>query len=126
MAEIAANQRLLVGENPASSMLRACLYPDQLTDEDRIVLINLYQAAAGLAYRAMALEQIGEFGSDWENGARFNYQAIARTEFGRNWLAITQIPTLRLSEIRNEVVASTDGQDCANELRHSKKIEDSP
>jgi hypothetical protein len=62
------------------------------------------------------LEDIGDFGSNWERGARIAYRMIARSKIGRTWLAnYTQIPP-ELRTIRDEVLENTDGHACALEL----------
>jgi hypothetical protein len=49
----------LIGENPAASMAKASAAPDQLTDEDLIVLEGVVIASAILGTRAVSLDAAG-------------------------------------------------------------------
>ena len=49
----------LIGENPAASMAKASTVPDQLTDEDLILLNRIVTAQALLGRRTVSLDAVG-------------------------------------------------------------------
>ena len=115
-AEVLANQRTLMGENPSESLHKACLYPEKLAVEDLMVLRSYVYLVGNQALRGWGLERIGRFDSAWESGAFDAYAIIASTKPGRAWLANHNIRFKELRAIRDAVLENYNGTECASEL----------
>jgi hypothetical protein len=76
-----------MGENPAPILSKACLRPDEITDEELFVLEGYFGTRWALADRSHRLEKVAEFGSPWQEIVRKTLQPIVRFEHGRRWLA---------------------------------------
>ena len=121
ITEIMATQRTMMGENPSESFLKACLHPDQLTDEDLVILASQFTVMSLSAVRVRGIESIGNFGIPWQQAASGAYQALASTTPGRAWLASLNIPDQELQKVRSAVLENSDGTRCADQLEVLQK-----
>ncbi|MGK0223148.1 MAG: hypothetical protein ACI9ON_002391 [Limisphaerales bacterium] len=113
-----ADHRALMGENPAVTLLTACLHPDQLTDHDRLILRSYFTLHTLKAYRAKGLEDIGGFGADWESGAFYQYEIVSSTEPGQRWLRgmLRTIPDEQLRRVATNALEKTKPSNCRESI----------
>jgi hypothetical protein len=75
----------LLGDNPLTSMARACALNEKITREDALILNQLYQAYVSTIMRAYRVELVGDFGVERSKLiADSNMAAIFTTQHGRD------------------------------------------
>jgi len=118
--EILADNRTMMGENPSESMTKACLHPDQLTEQDLVILASRFSLLSLQATRIRGIELIGDFGSPWEQVASNAYRILASTRPGRAWLVSLNLDP-ELQRLRSAVLENSDGTQCADRLEVLRK-----
>ena len=116
-AENAQNSRAQMGENPAPTLSKACLRPDEITDEELFVLQGYFSTHWALADRSYRLEMVAEFGSPWQEIVRKVLQPIVRFEHGRRWLAKTGLSlNPELEELVLNILKENENTSCEDSL----------
>lgn len=84
-SEALADLRAIMGENPAPIIAKACLTPDDITPDERLVLLAFYGSKVAQISRLRVLEQVADFGVPWEYAANQHLVGIVDNEPGRVW-----------------------------------------
>ena len=108
----------LLGENPATALTKACLYPEKLDDEDFIILDAHYWS---WLLSNSQIKQVGKLG-DYEISQTIdattatNLGRVASTDVGRQWLSVN---AHKLSPLSQEILKSVLSKpvDCGSETR---------
>ena len=75
----------LMGENPASSITKACTNPSELSPEDIVILSAHLSEQYVQIIRWYKLEEVADFGIEWKVAGIDPYRTILSTQFGRAW-----------------------------------------
>ncbi|PCI77456.1 MAG: hypothetical protein COB20_08080 [SAR86 cluster bacterium] len=75
----------LIGESPELVLAKACLKPDELTTEDRIVLAQIFQSRLSAALMYRDIESVSGLGFDIENSFVPVFQTMFNYEYGREF-----------------------------------------
>ena len=116
-SEVAQNNRVQMGENPALVLAKACLRPSEITDEELFVIEGFFGSRWALADRSHRLELVGEFDTPWEAVARKSLQSVVRFEHGREWLAQHASATNPgLADVVAELLEEMENTTCEDSL----------
>ena len=85
-AESAQNSRVQMGDNPAPILSKACLRPEEVTDEELFVLEGYFASRWALANGTYRLEEAADFGYPWQEIVKKILDPVAQMEHGRKWL----------------------------------------
>ncbi len=97
---------MAVGENPSPVLAKACLNPDKLTPEDRLVLRSYFRAWLTVATRLRDVQRTGDFDFDWRVAARLIFEReIVPYDYGRHVLMESLDSMPDVAEVAAEVVA---------------------
>jgi hypothetical protein len=84
---LSENERVVIGENPAATIAKACLRPGELTEDDFFVLDAIYTLRLLHLYMVQSQSQaFGPTSMQVEDTLRMHVGRIARTLPGRVWL----------------------------------------
>jgi len=75
----------LIGESPGLVLAKACLKPNELTTEDRIVLSQIFQSRLNAALMYRDIESVVGLGLDIANNFVPVFQTMFNYEFGREF-----------------------------------------
>lgn len=81
-AELSAN---LMGENPQAVLSKACLKPDELTTEDKIIMSQIFQNRLAAATMLRQTERIAGIGRGYVYSFETAFLAMFNYEFGRQY-----------------------------------------
>jgi len=102
---------VVVGENPMGSLAKACLNPEELSDEDYFVLDALYSFRTADIRKLEILRLRGDYdiSSSIDGVARHHASEIASTIAGRAWLEanVSEIPVGMQPHIEAELKMPT-------------------
>lgn len=111
----AERELAVLGENPAPALVRSCMDPESVTDEDTRVLQSHYQQLLFALSGMVEVELVGDFGTErWKTFAAGSLPSLLITEHGRwywNWVKPTLYPGLR--ELGDELMEELGPADCA-------------
>ena len=113
-SEAMAEFRVVMGENPAPTIAKACLEPEALTPDEYIVLTAFYSGKIAQITRLRVLEVVAEFGVPWQTVARQQLAGVLETEPGRVWFERHFEVDPELYQIGMQLIE--DGVDCANPM----------
>lgn len=116
-AEVAQNARTQMGENPSVVLSKACLRPDEISEDELFVLDGYFSSRWALADRAYRLESVADFGAPWQTIARRSLKPVIRLEHGRKWISQT-VSALNpeLTEIVSQMLEETGSISCKQSL----------
>jgi len=104
----------ILGEEPASALVRACMDPDSVTDEDQRVLAGIYNQRIYSISAMIEVEVAGGFSSDrWKVFAPSELLPVFETEHGRWYWSVAKAslwPELR--RFGDELLADLGPVDC--------------
>jgi len=104
----------MMGESPEIILQKACFQPETITPQDVLILAEVFGAKARLAMRNKDIEDIAGLNIDWEIMARTYFRQVLETEIGRNFYAQSKRGLKNeLQEIADEILAGSNGRDCA-------------
>lgn len=112
----AERELAVLGENPAPVLVRSCLDPESVTDEDARVLVSHYQQLLFALAGMIEVELVGDFGTErWRTFASGTLLNVLTTEHGRwywEWVKPTLYPGLR--ELGDALVEDLGAASCAS------------
>jgi hypothetical protein len=109
----------MMGESPEIVYAKACFRPEDLTPQDAFIMTEILGAKGRLAMRGKDIEEIAELNIDWVSPARAYFQQASETEFGRRMFpVVVGFFDNDLKEIANEVMAESEGVDCAQRYEY--------
>jgi GAF domain-containing protein len=82
-AEALANRRARLGENPMHAIVKACLYPENLTPEERAIALADLDSKYDLITRNKTLSELGRFDIPWQKQSEPVLRQILGTPLGR-------------------------------------------
>jgi hypothetical protein len=84
----------LVGDNPEGVLSKACLQPEELTEEDKLQLRRIMRARILIAGRVRGIERLASFGGDVETNARQGFGQLFSVPYLRELYLSdrTQVP----------------------------------
>ena len=77
----------LINELAVSTLAKACLNPDELTTEDKIVLSQIFQIRLLSANRTRITEQVSELDLSSDTNLRAAFRAMFNYQYGREYFA---------------------------------------
>jgi len=104
-SEQMAEARTVMGEHPATAIAKACNDPDRVTKEDLIVLQAYYGSVMAQIWRLRILEDVEDFGVQWQSIGRESLIGLLSTEHGRWWFAQNVAGDPELAAIGEEILA---------------------
>ena len=84
--EFSQEQAAVYGDDGARALARACLNPDELTDEDLFILDAMFGLRVARVQRVKAQETAGGYDSGWETLAASVIDSILSYPQGHAWL----------------------------------------
>lgn len=103
-AEILAEARTVMGEDSAEAIAKSCHEPDDLSQEELVVLDAYFHQQVIQVVRLRVLEYIEEFGTPWKSVARGRLVPLLSTEHGRWWFRENYGSDPELAAIADEVL----------------------
>ncbi len=103
-----------LGEDANSIEAKACTNPDTLNDAEKFLLTRHYGSLLQRIVRNSSIDDLGNLGADWERQSLFNFEAMFRTELGREFWK--KVSTLCEKENRVRIVGD-------NALENSKQLQ---
>jgi hypothetical protein len=97
--------RTVMGEHPATAIAKACNDPESVTKDDLIVLQAYYGSVMSQIWRLRILEDVEDFGVQWQSIAREGLIGLLSTEHGRWWFAENVARDAELAAIGDEILA---------------------
>jgi hypothetical protein len=75
-----------LGEDPMSTMAKACDNGSRLSKKDALVLSNIFKAYLATVGRAYRVSALGGFDDEqWKEVAMYNIPSVFSTQHGRDW-----------------------------------------
>lgn len=75
-----------LGEDPMSTMAKACDNGSRLSKKDALVLSNVFKAYLATVGRAYRVSALGGFDDErWKEVAMYNIPSVFSTQHGRDW-----------------------------------------
>ena len=104
----------LMGENPGLVLSKACIEPDNLTPEEKTILAAIFRSRVMLGARNRTLEQIGNFGIDYESSVRTAFVAVFNYPYFRDeYLVQRESMPEAYTFIADEVLETSESFGCA-------------
>ena len=118
-AELSQNNRALIGENPTGLLTKACLRPDEVTDEELFALDGYFNSWLTLAERTYRIEETASFGLPWAVVSKRLLRRVARLEQGRKWLGERSQESPYLKEVIAELLSEAENTSCERWLEEN-------
>lgn len=86
MTEISLRETTIFGENAATTLAKACLSPQELSDTDKVVLDSVFSTQLQFAIRIKLLEDTGDNATPWRRNTQQAVDYITSFPQGESWM----------------------------------------
>lgn len=109
----------LVGDSPELALSRACLEPDQLTEEDRLQLRRIMRARILISGRQRYIAELTDFGAQWEGSARQGFSQLFSVQYLRELYINdpSQVPQMFHNAADEALEYYVENTDCGSAIR---------
>ena len=105
-------QSAIYGENGARALARACLKPNELTDEDSYIIDTMFNTKLTRVARIKAQETAGGYDSGWEIMSANVIDTILGFPQGEAWLKSSKLRDSEFQKLVEKQIENSSPRSC--------------